>query len=150
MAQAILQKVNGQDSSSPDVMPIPPTGPPGQPGQQETPDWCKCGKCRHMENPVERVCCKIRTCVTATETFHDVVLNRHVLSVCIIDRGDYYGEDPVYTPASYRKAAYRQYTLYSHGYLGRGNRKTVPSCVVWKVRERYPAPDNVYLGFRRT
>jgi len=38
MAQAILQVVNGQDSSSPDVMPTPPTGPPGQPGQQESPD----------------------------------------------------------------------------------------------------------------
>ena len=89
------------------------------PGQPQTPQWCKCGRCRHMDNPVESVCCNMWMCVTTMETFHDVVLNRNVLSVCIIDRGDYMGEDPTYTPASYRKAAYWQYILYSHGYLGR-------------------------------
>ena len=70
-----------------------------------------------MDNLVEQVCCKMRLCVTTTETFQDVVLNRHVLSVCIIDCGDYMGEDPTYTPASYRKAAYRQYILYSTYYM---------------------------------
>ena len=39
-------------------------------------------------------------------------------------------------------------TLCSHGYLGKGNRKVAPSCVVWKIRDNYPAPDNNYLGFR--
>ena len=117
-------------------------------GQPQTPQWCKCGRCRHMDNPVERVCCKMRMCVTTTETFQDVVLNRNVLLVCIIDHGDYMGEDATYTPASYRKAGYRQYILYSHGFLGKGNRKIVPSCVLWKVRDHYPASDNVYLGFR--
>ena len=38
--------------------------------------------------------------------------------------------------------------MFSHGYLGRGNRKVAPSCVVWKIRDSYPAPDNIYLGFR--
>ena len=102
-----------------------------------------------MKNPVERVCCKIPTCVTTTEAFHDVVLNRNVLVVCIIDRSNYMSEDVSYEPSNFRKAAYRQYTQYSYGYLGRGNRKTIPSCVVWRVRDQYPAPDNNYLGFRR-
>ena len=52
------------------------------------------------------------------------------------------------TPANYRKAAYRQYIMYQHGYLGRSVRKVIPSCVVWKVRDQYPAPDNIYLGFK--
>lgn len=31
--------VNGQDYSSPERTPTPPTGPPDQAGQQGTPDW---------------------------------------------------------------------------------------------------------------
>ena len=89
---------------------------------QGTPPWCKCGKCRHMENTVERLCCKMWPCTTTTDVFHDACLNRNVLSVCIIDRSDFYGDEVEFTPANYRKAAYRQYILYSHGYLGRGNR----------------------------
>ena len=115
---------------------------------QGIPEWCKCGKCRSMENPVEHVCCKMRPCTTTTDVFHDICLNRHVLSVCIIDRADFFGDDVEFSPANYRKAAYRQYIMYSHGYLGRGNRKVAPACVVWKIRDNYPAPDNHYLGFR--
>lgn len=115
---------------------------------QGTPDWCKCGKCRQMDNPVERVCCKLRPCTTTTDAFYDVSLNLHVLSVCIINRSDYFGEDTEFTPSNYRKAAYCQYILYNHGYLGRGNRKVIPSCVIWKVRDHYPAPDSIYLGFK--
>ena len=33
-------------------------------------------------------------------------------------------------------------------YLGRGQRRVVPSCVVWAVRSHYPAPDGHYLGFK--
>ena len=93
---------------------------------QGTPDWCKCGKCRHMENPTEHVCCKMRPCMTTTEVFHDTYLNRHVLSVCIIDRSDFYGDEMEFSPANYRKAVYWQSIMYSHGYLGRGNRKIAP------------------------
>ena len=95
-----------------------------------------------------RVCCKLRPCTTTTDAFYDISLNLHVLSVCIINHCDYFGEDTEFTPSNYRKAAYRQYILYNHGYLGRGNRKVVPSCGVWKVRDHYPAPDNNYLGFK--
>ena len=145
LARSMLQRAESGHQEPPDEGPSAPQADP--PGQDNL-NWCRCGKCRPLENPVERIFCKIPTCVTTTETFHDVVLNRHVLSVCIIDRRDYMQEDAAYEPSDYRKAAYRQYSLYSHGYLGRGNRKTIPSCVVWRVRDQYPAPDNNYLGFR--
>ena len=71
-----------------------------------------------------------------------------VLTVAIHNHADIM-DDPInYSPASYRKAAYRQYILKEHGHLGRGNRRIIPSCVVRCVRDKYPAPDGLYLGFR--
>ena len=37
----------------------------------------------------------------------------------------------------FRKAAYRQFILDKYGYLGRGNRKVVPSRAVWQVRTKF-------------
>ena len=36
--------------------------------------------------------------------------------------------------------------MFRHGYVGGGNRKVAPSCVVWKIRDKCPATDDVYLG----
>ena len=41
----------------------------------------------------------------------------------------------------------RQFILLAHGYLGKGNRKVIPSCAVKMIRNQYPSPDNVYMGF---
>ena len=56
-------------------------------------------------------------------------MNRDILSVAIVHHSDVYSEDPEYAPTDYRKAAYRQWTMWQCGYLGRRNRKVVPS--VW-------------------
>lgn len=82
------------------------------------------------------------------EAFETIVLDVNVLSVAIVSRSDVYADDPEYSHTSYRKAAYRQYTMWMHGYLGQGNRQVIPSCVVWGVRSRYPDPRGMYLGFR--
>ena len=111
-------------------------------------EWCTCGKCRHMENPVERVGCKMRPCITTTYMFHNIALNRNVLAVGILSASDFYGNPVEFAPSNFRKSAYRQYIIFSHGYSGRGNRKVVPSCVLWKVRDNYPAPDNNCMGFK--
>ena len=102
-ARAMLQRAN-HNSEDPDEPQQSSTL-----GQQQNIEWCKCRRCHYIDNLVEQVCCKMRSHVTTTGTFQNIVLNRHVLSVCIIDCGDYMGEDPTYTPASYQKAAYRQY-----------------------------------------
>ena len=99
-------------------------------------------------SPFENVCCEQRPCITTTGFFESVVLDSNVLLVAIVNRCDTFADDPDYSPQSYRKAAYRQWVMWQHGYLGRANRKVIPSCVVWAVHTRYPAPDGRYLGFK--
>ena len=117
------------------ILANPGPDPPPVPSSNQL-GWCTCGKCRVMELP------------TTTEFFKSVVLDRNVLSVAIVNRCDTFADDPDYSPQSYRKAAYRQWVMWQHGYLGRANRKVIPLCVVWAVRTRYPAPDGRYLGFK--
>lgn len=92
--------------------------PPGPPNQGNILSWCICGKCRNMDHPNENVCCRKRSCTTTTDSFEMLVLQRDVLSVAIVHRSDTCGDDPEYTLRSYRKAAYHQWSLWQHGYLG--------------------------------
>lgn len=110
--------------------------------------WCICRKCQAMPLSAENVCCRQVPCITTTELFDNNVLNTDVLSIAIVSGSDVLASTPDYSPAGYRKAAYRQWTMWQHGYLGRGNRCVVPSRVVWAVRNKYPAPDGIYLGFK--
>lgn len=48
---------------------------------------------------------------------------------------------------SYRFAGYKQYTFWVHNHLGKGVRKVIPSCAVWKIRTKYKAVDNEYVPF---
>ena len=49
---------------------------------------------------------------------------------------------------SYRYAAYRQFTWWVHNRLGRGVRRRIPACVINKIREEFPEPDGIYVGFK--
>ena len=110
--------------------------------------WCVCGRCRRIPQEIENRCCRKRPCITTEDFFQSAVLDMSVLSIAIMNRSDVFADDPEYTPASYRKAAYRQWILWQHGYLGKTNRRVVPSYIAWVVRTRYPAPDNHYFGFK--
>ncbi len=54
------------------------------------------------------------------------------------------------TNKSYRFAAYRTYAQVKYGYLGKGNRKPLPICVTNGIRDNFPDPNSVYVGFRQT
>ena len=52
--------------------------------------------------------------------------------------------------SSYRFAGFKQYTFCVHNCLGKGARKVIPSCSVWKIRNEYKADNDVYVPFKDT
>lgn len=45
---------------------------------------------------------------------------------------------------SYRYAAYKQFVWWVFQRLGKGNRRVLPSCVIWKIRNSFEEEDGVY------
>lgn len=111
------------------------------------PHWCKCGNCRNMSTAAENVCCKKKDCVTTTRRFYKLCLDPDVVQIGVLNRADIRNDPLDNSTSQFRKAAYRHFILDKYGYLGRGNRRVVPSCVVWKIRTKYPSPTGVYMGF---
>ena len=111
-------------------------------------DWCVCGRCRPMPQEIENKCCKLKKCITLSSRFTKLCLDPDVLELCIRNTSDIrnYREDN--STRALRKAAYRQFILGRHGHLGKGNRRVCPSCVVLKIRERFPSVIDVYMGYR--
>ena len=121
---------------------------PQHPSPPNGPDWCVCGNCRPMPSPIENICCRRRNCITQYDVFHLICLHPVVLRVAVRNNCDWRADPVVYSHSNFRKAGYRQYILWVYGRLGRGNRRVAPSCVVLRIRARYPSSDGTYLGFR--
>ena len=101
-----------------------------------------------MAQAVENKCCKLRKCITTTSRFAKLCLDTDVLELGIRNTGDIRNDREDNSTRAFRKAAYRQFILARHGHLGKGNRRVCPSCVVFKIRERYPSLTGVYMGYR--
>ncbi|XP_061167593.1 P2X purinoceptor 7-like [Saccostrea echinata] len=117
---------------------------------QGQPDWCTCSYCREMPTQVERVCCgqTEQNCFSRLRDFDIVVLDELILHVARAYRQEIFAiqDDDDYNRAN-RHAGYRQYTLWQHGHLGAGHRRPIPSCCVWKIRDKYPNAFGQYRGY---
>ena len=49
-----------------------------------------------------------------------------------------------------RRKCYRIFIVLHYGYLGRGNRKRIPRCVMNGIRSYYPDSNENYIGFMPT
>ena len=125
----------------------PPQVPPPVPDSSEM-DWCVCGKCKRMPTNKENECCKLLPCASTSEDFQIICLHYSVLTLAIHNCEDVYADGVPYSQARYRKAAYRQYVLNKYGHLGSGNRRIIPSCIVWCIRNKYPDEHGHYSGFK--
>ena len=133
-------------TSTEEQMATPYPGPP--PSNTSVLPWCKCGICQIMPQEIENKCCAQRRCVTTHSRFSKLCLDPDVLQLAIRNRGDIRNDRDDNSTRAFRKAAYRQYVLDRYGYLGKGNRKVCPSCVVTVIRRHYPSQTGVYMGFR--
>lgn len=130
-------------------------------------DWCKCKLCFAHLNPIENVCCHDDqsskehlndsvTCITMHEGFHATAMNEHVLNMSrgnflqVVFEPEKIAKLQSNAPDSYRHLSYvnfRSWVSYGRK-LGKGNRVVTPSCVVKKIRDKWPEPSGDYTGFR--
>ena len=127
--------------------------PPDQPPPDhpiEVPAWCYCGVCRPMPTQTgNKCCCKRRMqCMTTMPLFQHIVLDANVLEIQMRYREDVLAMAHHRNNENFRHAAYRQFVLWQHGKLGKGDRRVVPSCCVLSIRVRYPSANGFYVGFR--
>ncbi|XP_028395416.1 uncharacterized protein LOC114519475 [Dendronephthya gigantea] len=123
--------------------------PPNPEPDNDAPDWCKCGCCIIMPTQEENKCCtrSRRPCISRTNLFSQLILDGNVLEISMRYREDVLVLNNVRNNENFRHAAYRQYVLWQHGRLGRGNRRVVPSCCVVAIRNCYPSPNGQYRGY---
>ncbi|XP_068135470.1 P2X purinoceptor 7-like [Hyperolius riggenbachi] len=137
---------------------IPPTDTPQEP-EQRTFDWCECGNCTPMKTEIEEVCCcqieevgdKIRdgkTCVTQVDFFKNMFINEEYVETNFRSNPNIteHPDDRLYN-RKLRKTAYRSFTCWVYGYLGKKQRRPIPSCAVKMICDAFPDPLHLYTGF---
>ncbi|XP_064479573.1 P2X purinoceptor 7-like [Ornithodoros turicata] len=147
--------VAAEDSSSSDI----PESPPSSPGSDRAgnADWCSCAKCKPMDTADECLCCRevenvckkqTVNCITDNEYFEILCLDTEVLRVSftyIRDTEEYGNTRDIAVNKKFRYIAYRQFTRWIWGGLGKHHRKILPACVVYAIRDAFPS--DVYKGF---
>ena len=128
--------------------------------EQSDENWCTCENCVHVPNIPERLCFQStseeiiggkidnKKCISLTDAFHDVCLNKNVLETALGTWREFTDEELGISNKSYRFIAYRQFISWIFGWIGEDARKVIPSCGVNKIRMEFPAPDNIYIGYK--
>ncbi|XP_071989151.1 P2X purinoceptor 7-like [Engystomops pustulosus] len=121
-------------------------------------NWCNCNNCVPMSTSIESICClevenaipyvTNHTCIIDHEYFR--IFCQRADTVIILRVIGQVMNPPLEKAKNrlHRKTAYRAFTAWVHGYLGMGNRRPIPSCVVHLVRSAFPDPNNEYMGYK--
>jgi len=119
--------------------------------------WCSCSQCSIEKREIDCLCCHEvsavseeqfdgKQCITFTDEFKTICLNKTVLKNVLVGmhetRGDHIEKET--SNRSYRYAAYKQFVWWVFQRLGKGNRRVLPSCVIWKIRNCFEEEDGVY------
>ena len=120
------------------------------PPPEGIPEWCFCGHYAPIPTQEENKCCSrlVMPCLTTNPLFNQLMLDANVLDIATRYREDILVMEHPKNNENFRHSACRQFVLWQHGRLGRGNRVVVPSCCVLAIRTRYPSPNGIYTGFR--
>ena len=99
--------------------------PDPEPGN--TPEWCNCGRCMAMPTQEENKCCARtrRPCVSRQALFYQIVPDANIFDIAMRYRENVLVLNNNRNNENFRHAAYRQFVLWQHGRLGRGNRRVV-------------------------
>ena len=126
-------------------------------------NWCKCSSCKRELRGIDSLCCtevaaineekfEGKKCITEAEEFGLLCCNKAVLKNVLVGlhetRGDPLEKDSEIKNRSLRFAAYKQFIWWIFQQLGKGNRRVIPSCVVWHIRKRFPEADGQYVRFK--
>ncbi|OWF41326.1 uncharacterized protein LOC110462629 [Mizuhopecten yessoensis] len=111
------------------------------------PKWCSCTQCVEMDNSSMEMCCAQKPCLSFHPMFRSVCLRPDHLLMGILDLGlpaESFSELGNVSNAQYRRQAYRCFILWQWHNLGKGEIEVPkpPSCVVARIRWRYPSIDN--------
>uniref|UniRef100_A0A8C6NSQ6 P2X purinoreceptor 7 intracellular domain-containing protein n=1 Tax=Nothobranchius furzeri TaxID=105023 RepID=A0A8C6NSQ6_NOTFU len=116
------------------------------------PSWCVCSHCRDMPTDLEKKCCQKppQTCISTVPHMEESILQNGVLRLARTlwneFRAVYDDPDPGEDNRQFRHAAYRQFVAWQHGKPGGGRRVVIPSCVVWRIREKFRDPNSNYTA----
>ena len=84
------------------------------------------------------------------QDFQILVLDSAVLTVARAQVADLLNFEEPNENRAFRFQAYRQFTLWAHGKLGRRAAKIIPACCTVAIRKKYPDPEGEYKFFFAT
>ncbi|OCT77814.1 hypothetical protein XELAEV_18028911mg [Xenopus laevis] len=122
-------------------------------------NWCACSLCVSMPTLAESLCChelddlkqhlsEEISCISQLAAIKAIILSEAMLTLMIRFHGKVSASQFKEHKHRYlRKAAYRSFTVWAHGFLGPRYRLPIPSCIVKTVRSTFPDPEGKYTGF---
>ncbi|KAE8635861.1 hypothetical protein XENTR_v10002769 [Xenopus tropicalis] len=122
-------------------------------------DWCTCKNCIIMPTVLENICCReISNVLKLMDPSHScIVENTTFIERCLKEDFVYFilrllknlktrpSDDDYHRYL--RMTGYRTFTVWVHDFLGKKNRRPIPSCVVTAIRTAFPDSHNLYRGF---